>query len=46
MVIRLFLVAQILYTECVSRMLKIQQGEQSNPQGCTEEEQQILITEI
>lgn len=45
-VIQLFLAAQFLYKECRSSMLKIQQGEQSNPQGYTEEEQQTLITEI
>lgn len=44
--IQLFLVAQFLYTQCSSSMLKIQQGEQSDPQGYTEEEQYTLITEI
>lgn len=43
---QLFLAAQFLYKECSSSMLNIQQGEQSNPQGYTAEEQHTLITEI
>lgn len=43
---QLHLVAQFLYKLHSGSMLKIQQGEQSKPQGHTGEEQQTLITEI